>query len=278
LTTLTPRTSTASASGATGAETPEHWQARRRYVVPGRLVRAGRNVIAVRVWDQTGGGGITGPASELYLEEKLPPNVQTVAPPALIRLAGDWRYKIENTRPGDPGAPPSALNQNAAAGLYNGMIAPLLPYTIKGAIWYQGESNAGNAAGYRTLFPAMIRNWRRDWNMSANRDFPFLLVQLAPFMAIKDQPAESGWAALREAQLHATRVLPNVGMAVITDVGHETDIHPRKKQPVGERLALLARKIAYGDRRLVASGPTLRSMTVRGNEAVLRFRQRRVRA
>ena len=121
--------------------------------------------------------------------------------------------------------------------LYNGMIAPLLPYAIKGAIWYQGESNAGRAEQYRTLFPDMIRCWRRSWG---EPEFPFLCVQLAPFMAIKPEPGESGWAELREAQLLATQTLPNVGMAVITDVGDEKDIHPKKKEPVGARLALAA--------------------------------------
>lgn len=151
--------------------------------------------------------------------------------------------------------------------LYNGMIAPLLPYAIKGVIWYQGESNAGNPGQYRTLFPYMIETWRRDWGRG---DFPFLLVQLAPFMARSAEPQESGWAELREAQQHATNVLPHVGMAVITDVGEENDIHPRKKEPVGARLALLARRIAYGE-KIVASGPVFKRMTVEGNRAVLRF-------
>jgi sialate O-acetylesterase len=151
--------------------------------------------------------------------------------------------------------------------LYNGMIAPLLPYAIAGAIWYQGESNAGRAWQYRTLFPDMIRNWRRDWDRG---DFPFMEVQLAPFMAIKDQPGDSSWAELREAQLLATKVLPKVGMAVITDVGDEKDIHPKKKEPVGARLALAARAIAYGQ-DVVYSGPIYKSMKVKADEAILSF-------
>ena len=151
--------------------------------------------------------------------------------------------------------------------LYNGMIAPLLPYGIKGAIWYQGESNAGHAYQYRTLFADMIRNWRRDWNEG---DFTFLAVQLAPFKAIKDQPAESDWAELREAQNLATKVLPKVGIAVITDVGDEKDIHPKKKAPVGGRLALGARGIAYGE-RIEYSGPIYRSMKVKGDKAIISF-------
>jgi sialate O-acetylesterase len=151
--------------------------------------------------------------------------------------------------------------------LYNGMIAPLIPYGIKGAIWYQGESNAGKAYQYRTLFADMIRNWRRDWNEG---DFTFLAVQLAPFKPIKDQPAESDWAELREAQNLATKVLPKVGVAVITDVGDEKDIHPKKKAPVGARLAIAARGIAYGE-KIEYSGPTYRSMKAKGDKAIISF-------
>ena len=151
--------------------------------------------------------------------------------------------------------------------LYNGMISPLIPFAIKGAIWYQGESNAGRAHQYRTLFADMIRNWRHDWGQG---DFPFLLVQLAPFMAIKDQPAESTWAELREAQALATKTLPKVGMAVITDVGEERDIHPKKKEPVGARLALAARKIAYGE-DIVYSGPTYKTIKVKDGKAIISF-------
>jgi sialate O-acetylesterase len=153
------------------------------------------------------------------------------------------------------------------AELYNGMIAPLLPYAIQGAIWYQGESNAGRAHQYRTLFADMIRNWRKDWGQG---DFPFLAVQLAPFKEIKAEPADSDWAELREAQVHATKTLRNVGLAVITDYGDPKDIHPRWKQPVGERLALAAREQVYGQ-KIVGSGPTFRRMKVSGDRAILTF-------
>jgi sialate O-acetylesterase len=151
--------------------------------------------------------------------------------------------------------------------LYNGMIAPLLPYTFKGAIWYQGESNAGRAEQYRTLFPDMIRCWRRNW---AEPDFTFLCVQLAPFKPIQNQPGESDWAELREAQLVATQVLPKCGMAVITDVGEQNDIHPKKKAPVGARLALAARGLAYGE-KIEYSGPVYRSLKVDGDRAIVQF-------
>jgi hypothetical protein len=129
---------------------------------------------------------------------------------------------FDQRRPGAPWRPTE---------LYNGMIANLVPYAIKGAIWYQGESNAGRAHQYRTLFPDMITNWRRDWHKGnfGGGNFAFLAVQLAPYMAIKDQPAESAWAELREAQVLATKKLPDTGVVVITDVGDEKDIHPRKK-------------------------------------------------
>jgi sialate O-acetylesterase len=171
------------------------------------------------------------------------------------RDAAKAEGKPFNARKPGPGWKPSEL--------YNGMIANIVPYAVQGAIWYQGESNAGRAWQYRRLFADMIRNWRSDWD----KDFTFLEVQLAPYDKSKrrplDQitatPVESDWAELREAQLLATKNLKKVGMAVITDVGDKDDIHPTKKQPVGARLALLAREIAYGE-KIVANGPTYRSV------------------
>ncbi|MBL9170795.1 MAG: hypothetical protein JNN07_23890 [Verrucomicrobiales bacterium] len=151
--------------------------------------------------------------------------------------------------------------------LYNGMIAPLIPYAIQGAIWYQGESNADRAEQYRSLFADMIRNWRQDWR---HRNLAFHLVQLAPFRDYKPEPAESTWAELREAQWLATKNLRNVGMAVITDIGDQKDIHPKKKEPVGARLALAARRITYGE-KLVHSGPEYRSMRKKKGAIVLSF-------
>lgn len=152
--------------------------------------------------------------------------------------------------------------------LYNAMIHPLLPFRIRGAIWYQGESNAGQAKRYEILFPAMIKSWRDRWGQG---DFPFLFVQLAPFMKISHEPEQSDWAELRDAQLKTLDKVTNTAMAVITDVGDEKDIHPKQKQPVGERLALAARAIAYGE-KVEYSGPLFESMTVRDGEAVLRFK------
>lgn len=178
--------------------------------------------------------------------------------------------KEEGKKPANPPRPPfdPAKNPNSPSVLYNAMIAPLIPYGIKGAIWYQGESNAGAAYAYRKLFPVMIQNWRNDWKRG---DFPFFFVQLAPWQAIVNEPQESAWAELREAQLMTAQHLPRTGMAVITDVGDPKDIHPRNKGPVGDRLALAARAIAYGE-PIEFSGPIYQSMEVVINTAVLSFK------
>ena len=167
-------------------------------------------------------------------------------------------------KPAKPHGRPGDLQM--PCGLYNGMIAPLIPYAIKGAIWYQGESNATRAYQYRQLFPAMICHWRQAW---AQGDFPFLFVQLTNFQKPCDEPTESIWAELREAQLMTLR-LPKTGMAITIDIGDADDIHPKNKQDVGRRLALAAEAIAY-HRNVVYSGPIYDSMTVEGNQIRLRF-------
>ncbi len=161
---------------------------------------------------------------------------------------------------------PKKVNANTASALYNGMIHPLLNYRVRGAIWYQGESNAGQAYKYRTLFPAMIESWRADWK---NPELAFYFVQLAPFTSIAKTPGDSNWAELRKAQSVALR-LKNTGQAVITDFGNEYDIHPTPKRPVGDRLALAARALTYGE-KIVASGPTYKSVRFAGNKAILTF-------
>ncbi|HVK07828.1 MAG TPA: sialate O-acetylesterase [Gemmataceae bacterium] len=167
--------------------------------------------------------------------------------------------------PKQPAMPqPPGLSQNDPASLYNGMISPLLPFAIKGAIWYQGESNAGKPIEYRTLYAAMIRDWRAKWG----HDFPFYCIQLAPFNA--GNPEGENWAYLREAQAIASARVKNAGVAVITDAGDLGDIHPQKKEPCGARLALLALAQTYGQ-KVEFSGPAYKSMTVDGNRAVLTF-------
>ena len=152
------------------------------------------------------------------------------------------------------------------AGLYNGMIAPLVPYAIQGVIWYQGEANVGRAYNYRKIFPALIRDWRKAWGQG---DFPFLFVQLANYLKRAPQPTDSPWAELREAQL-MTISLPRTGMAITIDIGKADDIHPRNKQDVGRRLALAALVIAYG-KDTAHSGPVFEGMAVHSKEARLRF-------
>lgn len=190
-------------------------------------------------------------------------------------LARWEKAKAEAQRAGQPFTQPRPWAPWRPAELYNGMIAPLIPYAIRGAIWYQGESNAGRAWQYRRLFPDLILNWRRDW---AQGDFPFLAVQLAPWdknrkrslEEITAAPEESDWAELREAQVHATKILPNVGLVVITDAGEKDDIHPPRKAIVGERLALAARVIAYGE-RFAGLSPMYRRATFSGGRAIIEF-------
>lgn len=224
----------------------------RVYPVPTGLLRPGRNVITVRVEDTGGGGGIYGEAENLYLataEKRIP-------------LAGGWDFK------------PSALlepNQSMAINqthtlLYNQMVHPLLSFPIKGALWYQGESNTGDADIYADQFKRMIRHWRAAWRQG---DFPFLFVQLANFMAATDQPGESAWAELRAAQSE-TLALPNTAQVVIIDIGEAADIHPRNKQDVGLRLSLAARAIAYGE-DIPYSGPVYASHRVTEGKVYIRF-------
>jgi sialate O-acetylesterase len=156
------------------------------------------------------------------------------------------------------------VNQNTPTCLFNGMIAPIHNFAIKGAIWYQGESNSGAAKEYRTLMPAMINDWRKLWGY----DFPFFMVQLAPFNNGKAEAVQ--YAELRDAQYATTKKLKNVGIAVITDAGHPTDIHPQLKEPVGVRLALAARNMAYGE-KVDYQGPEYKSHKVEGDKVIVRF-------
>ena len=155
---------------------------------------------------------------------------------------------------------------NTPTVLFNAMTHPLLNFKVRGAIWYQGESNAGRAYEYRTLYPTMIKDWRARWG----GDFPFVGVQLAPFGNGKNNSDGVTYAELRDAQLHATKVLPKVGVAVIVDAGHEDDIHPPQKEPVGVRLALNARALAYGE-KIEYLGPVFKAAKFDGATATLSF-------
>jgi sialate O-acetylesterase len=213
----------------------------------------GRNVIVVRVISNSGNGGFV-----------LDKPYELVSNGTSIDLRGEWMYRL--------GAVMEPLGSQTfirwkPLGLFNGMISPLLNYAIKGVAWYQGESNAGRPAEYRTLLPALIRNWREKWNQA---DLPFLIVQLPNFMESRSEPTESNWALLREAQLQALSV-PHTGLVVAIDIGEWNDIHPLNKQDVGKRLALAAEKVAYGDETVVYSGPIYQSMKIDGNKIVLTF-------
>jgi len=201
-----------------------------------------------------------------------------VYPQALVQYKENlekWQAAAEQAKaekkpvPSRPGAPMGPDSPHSPSGLFNAMIAPLIPYTIRGAIWYQGESNAGRAYQYRDLFPTMIKSWWDSWQEQGDDDFPFLFVQLANYMAGKDEPGDSAWAELREAQLMTLEV-PKTGMAVTIDIGDAKDIHPKNKQDVGKRLALWALANTYG-KKVVYSGPLYRSMIRRDNKIVLRF-------
>jgi len=231
------------------------WNMARVYMVQAEALHVGDNTLAVRVEDFQGGGGIAGPPETVYLNAG---GVQRALP-------DEWRFMVGFVSLGMSG------NKNQVPTLlYNKMIYPLLPYPIKGALWYQGESNADNmedAVAYRDVFTAMIEGWRADWGQGA---FPFLWVQLANFHpADAEPPAQSNWAVLREAQ-RAALALPNTGQAVIIDIGEADDIHPRNKQDVGLRLALTARHVAYGE-ALVYSGPVYLSHEARGNRIAVAF-------
>jgi sialate O-acetylesterase len=228
----------------------------RVYDVPARALRAGRNVVAVRVEDTGGGGGIWGDSAAVFLE----------VGGAHRKLGDAWKFRV-----GTASMKPDAQHINKVPTvLYNKMVHPLLGFPIKGVLWYQGESNADSLADarkYDTLFKTMIASWRREWRVG---EFPFLWVQLANFMAPDSQPpAQSAWAILRDAQT-AALALPKTGQAVIIDIGEEKDIHPRNKLDVGARLALAARHVAYGQ-AVEHVGPTHRSHELRGSEMVLRF-------
>jgi sialate O-acetylesterase len=234
----------------------KHFNQERRYVVPAALVRPGRNVVTVRVVDLGGNGGIVGEPTALSL----------TSAELVISLAGPWHYQV-GFDPKDMPMPLPAGHQNMPTVLFNGMVAPLIPFALKGVIWYQGENNVDRAEQYRTLFPAMIGDWRRHWK---EPELPFLFVQLANFQAASPQPEPSAWAELREAQAQALG-LPRTGMATAIDIGEASDIHPHNKQEVGRRLALVARHEVYGEKGLAYSGPTYQSMTVQGDAIRLKF-------
>ena len=223
----------------------------RVYIIPENILKPGKNNIAVRVEDTYYKGGFSSKADKFFLklgEKQIP-------------LSGKWKFKVDTVYANfrvSPNDVPSLL--------YNAMINPLIPYGIKGVIWYQGESNTPRSKEYETTFPNMINNWRQDWQQG---DFPFLFVQLANFKKAKNTPHDDEWAELRETQ---TKILSvkNTGMAVAIDIGDASNIHPLNKQDVGNRLMLSALKVAYG-KDVFYSGPIYKSMQIENNKAIIRF-------
>ncbi|WKL58885.1 sialate O-acetylesterase [Asticcacaulis sp. ZE23SCel15] len=239
--------------------TTESWNAPRTYAIPAGTLRAGKNVIAVRAYDSGGGGGLWGK-----------PQDRRIAFPdgSGVTLPAQWKYKVSaplNALKNSPSTP--WLATSGLTNLYNGMIAPIAPYTLKGAAWYQGESNVSQPAEYARLLPALIKDWRRAFDAP---DLPFLVVQLANFGPVAKVPTQSAWAELREAQRQTVNADPNTGLAVAIDFGDRVDIHPTQKTVVGQRLALAARKVAYGE-AVVSGGPQPVKVIRTGADIVITF-------
>ena len=227
----------------------------RNYKIPAGVLKEGPNVIAVRVEDTGGNGGLYGATGDM--------NITTGS--AVMPLAGDWRFQVESITRGTATLGPNRLPSL----LYNAMINPIIPFGIKGVLWYQGENNASRAYQYRTAFPLMINDWRSRWKEG---NFPFYFVQLASFKASGGTSVTgSSWAELREAQA-LTLSLPNTGMAVTTDIGMTNDIHPKNKQDVGKRLAAVALHDTY-HKNNVFSGPVYKSMKTDGSKVIVSFSQ-----
>lgn len=228
-----------------------------KYSVPAAKVKAGKNTLAFRIYAPAG-----------------PAKFPTAFKIGGWAVTGEWLAKEEFSLPlltaeqlAAAPKPPVNPPVNAASHLFNGMVNPVVPYAISGAIWYQGEANARRSYQYRTAFPLMITDWRKAWDQG---DFPFYFCQLANYQPKKDAPGESGWAELREAQ-SMTLKLPNTGQAVLIDLGESGNIHPRNKKDVGERLALIALAKDYG-RKIPYSGPVYAALKIDGSKARITFK------
>ena len=264
--------------GATGPDVPNYWEYKRLYTIPGSLVKAGRNTLAVRVIDTFSNGGFTSPSNQIYIQ---------VGDDQVQRrsLDGTWKTKVEfKVDPKKIGRRPSVTanysltSPQFPATLYNSMIAPWTVYPIQGILWYQGESNAGAYQDYMVLHPLLIKDWRAKWK---NPNMPFIFAQLAAFerhnpkIRLVDDfwknrpPADSDWAMLREVQT-ATLNVPNTGMAVAIDIGDHSDIHPADKQTLGYRAAREAERLAYNWKGVTA-GPMYESMKIEGDKIRLGF-------
>ena len=235
------------------------WGTNREYKIPANLVKAGLNTLAIRVTDTGGGGGIISSPQTLRVQRD---------DNSSLPLAGDWKFLVAASA-SQLANGPLRLDQgngNVTSALYNGMIAPLVPFGVKGAIWYQGEQNASRAAQYERLLPTLIKDWRSKFG----EPLPFYIVQLAGFMAPDESPRNDDWPQLRAAQSKTAQTVPNTGIVITTDIGDEKDIHPKDKQDVGLRLALAALNETYG-KNVESSGPTVQKVTPQGNAVAVTF-------
>ena len=225
----------------------------RRYNVAPGVLKAGKNNITVKVISQSGiGAFIKDKPYQLDVEEQA------------FDLKGTWKYNIgAKCEP----CPSSTFFPGKPLGLYNAMLYPTINYTLKGMVWYQGESNSSRANEYKSVMSTLIGEWRKLWGQG---DLPFLFVQLPDFLEPKNEPSEGDWATMRDQQLKLLSV-PNTAMAVTIGLGEWNDIHPLRKKEVGQRLALAAEKLACGDKNVVASGPIYQSMKIVGNKIELTF-------
>ena len=233
------------------------WGSPRRYPVPARALKAGRNEIVVAVTDSYGPGGMNGPAAAMKL---------TPAGGAAVPIGTGWRYSVA-TEPGAGNPPRTPWESHAGlATLYNGMIAPLGPIALKGVAWYQGESDVGKP-GYDKRMAALMAGWRRQF---ASPDLPFLIVGLADYGAPPLAPTDSGWGVVRNEQRLAAKNDPHAAIVTAVDIGERTDIHPANKNTLAERLVRAANVVAYGDKG-AASGPLVESAAMQGSDVVVRF-------
>ena len=235
---------------------------RRIYTVPANLVKEGRNVIVIRLLNSSGEGGfLSKNPVDLRIQEAVESDQ-----PFIVPLSGVWQYKASLSLAQIPPSPTAGPNHTTPSSIYNAMVAPFADLGLKGFLWYQGESNSWRARQYRSLFPLMIKDWRKQFNQG---DLPFLFVQLSGYGALKENPSESFWAELREAQTMALS-LPKTGMAVTFDIGNPYDVHPTNKQEAGKRLAMEAEKLVYG-KSSIQTSPVYKSMRVTGNKIYLQF-------
>jgi len=229
----------------------------RKYDIPAGILRQGKNNITVKLTSLSGDGE--------FIADK---SYKIVGDDVEIDLTGVWKYKVgKDLNEVKLYADRLSNLKTVGSGLYNGMIYPIRDYKVCGAIWYQGEANTGRSQEYASLLKSLITNWRELWNMP---DMPFLLVQLPNFMPKSEQPSESGWAGVREAQLKVAMEVSNTALAVTYDVGEWNDIHPLNKKDMAHRLFLGARKLVYGE-KLVSSGPVYKSMKIDANKIIITF-------